>query len=365
MSFFNGQVARQLTPSDCHYKPMWLYDGNDVFDKSATGNSELDKMVKFNEFTGRCFACLGKGANLAFGHGGPGEFFNRVISRDENHLISEYETGVMAKIQYHPHFYHLYGHKVKSIEDLNNIVLPDAEDPARYEGFAEDVKYLKSKGEYVVGSLNGFFSGIHYFFMDYQQTLMALLTEPELINAILEILGNWNLIAANQMIKVGVDCIAICDDLGSKENLLMSPIQYRQFFKGWYKKLCSLAHNHNCQVHLHSHGAITSLLDDLVECGFDFINPFDISEGFDLEYILQKYSGKFVLVGGLPVDFWDLQEDIQKVHLTRLTELANHYGHLIIMDSGGVPEGVSKEKFERVLELSRTARKIDKCRAFV
>ena len=42
------------------------------FDMTSMGPTQLDKMIAFNNHTGRCFSCLGKGANISFGHGGPG-----------------------------------------------------------------------------------------------------------------------------------------------------------------------------------------------------------------------------------------------------------------------------------------------------
>ena len=105
MGFFNSKSAKKLTSPQFHYDTMWWYDVPEEFDMSAMGHDQLDRMIAFNNNTGRCFACLGKGANISFGHGGPGEFFVRIKERDNNGFIAEFETGVRAEIQYHPHFY--------------------------------------------------------------------------------------------------------------------------------------------------------------------------------------------------------------------------------------------------------------------
>jgi uroporphyrinogen-III decarboxylase len=359
MSFFNGAVAKKLSPKECHYTPMWMYEAPEHFDMTAMGPDELDKMIQFNNYTGRCFSCLGKGANISWGHGGPGEFFCKLISRSENELIAEYETGVRAKVQFNPHFYHNYDHPVKTLDDLNNLQLPDPNDPQRYIGFTEDVRYLKSKGEYVVGSLNGFFSGIHYFLMEYTETLMALIDNQELIVALLDRLGEWNITAAKKMIQCGADCVCLCDDLGSKTSLLMAPSLYREFFKPWHKRLCDEIHALGGDVHLHSHGAITKILDDLVECGFDFINPFDPEEKNDINLLMEKYSSHFVIVGGFPASFWEWENQDQEDYLKRIADLGKKHGRLIFMDSGGIPENVSPEDFDRVSQISRKVRGVE------
>lgn len=361
MSFFNGDLARRLTPPECHYKPMWIYEVPDRFDFSPMGAEALDRAIAFNEYTGRCFACLGKGANISYGHGGPGEFFSRLVYRNEEELVVEYETGVKAKVQFHPHFYAHFDHPVQSIEDARNLQLPDPSDPERYRGFAEDVKYLKAKGEYVVASLNGFFSGLHYFLMKYTDTLMGLPRDPDLINAMLDRLGEWNLTAARKMMEAGADCITLCDDLGSKQAMLMAPANYRAYFKPWHKKLCELVHGMGGDVHLHSHGAIGKILDDLVECGFDFINPFDPEEKHDLNFLMENYSRHFVIVGGFPASFWEWTPDEQEAYLEKIGKLAREYGRLIFMDSGGIPENVAREDFERVNAISRRVRGVEGC----
>jgi uroporphyrinogen decarboxylase len=167
------------------------------------------------------------------------------------------------------------------------------------------------------------------------------------------------------IINAGADCISICDDLGSKQNLLMSPGQYRKYIKPWHKKLCELAHNSGVTVHLHSHGAISKILDDLADCSFDFVNPFDPEEGFDIENILRNYSNNFTLCGGLPASFWELKEDKQTEIIEKNGRLARKYGHFIFMDSGGIPENTSRQDFERVLGLSRKVRNVSGSNGYV
>jgi uroporphyrinogen decarboxylase len=268
-------------------------------------------------------------------------------------------------MQFSPHFYHSYNHPVNSLKDLNQLKLPDAANPDRYKGLAEDARFLKSKGEYVLGSLNGFFSALHYFFMDYQNMLISLFENPNLIHALLEKLGQWNLTVTENMINAGIDCITFCDDLGSKDNLIISPDHYRVFIKPWHQKICEKAHDMGAAVHLHSHGAIQSILDDLIACGFDFINPFDPEEKWDIEQVLVEYNDNFVLVGGFPAKFWNWQKSQQDSYLRRMVNLSKKYGRFILMDSGGIPETVIKSDFDRITELSRQLRGVDNVKGCV
>lgn len=359
MGYFNSSTAKRLTPAECHYTNMWWYDVGKEFDPGPMGTGQLEAMIRFNDYTGRCFACLGKGANISWGHGGPGEFFVRIKEQFENGFIAEFETGVCVEIRHKPHFYKSFNHPVNSPETAQELILPDPADPGRYHGFASDAAFLKSRGEYVVASLNGFFSGLHYFLYDYQQTLMGFILEPELVNTLLEKLGHWNLEAARQLVINGADCITFCEDLGSKEAPLLSPDLYRKFIKPWHQKLCETVHDLGATVHLHCHGAVQPIFDDIVECGFDFINPFDPEEGWEIEEVLQKYGDRFVAVGGFPTSFWYWPAKKQEQYLEEMAALARKYKRFIFMDSGGVPEDLSREDHERLLAVSRKVRGVE------
>lgn len=356
MGFFNGELARRLTPPECHYTPLWLYDRPDTFDFSGIGPVQLEKMVAFNHHTGQCLSLLGPGANQSLGHGLPGEFACRLIEKNDQELIVEYETGVKARVRFEPHFYHFFDHPLNDHHDADRLILPDAADPRRYEGLRSDAEYLRGRGEYVVGSLNGFFSALHYFLMDYEQLLTAVVLEPDFIRACLERIGQWNLTAAAKMLEAGLDGLVFCDDLGSKDKLMISPALYRDLIKPWHRRVCELAHARGATVHLHSHGAIQPILDDLVECGFDMINPFDPEEGHDIEAVLKRYADQFVVVGGFPTRFWSWAAERQEAYLEKMGGLARKYVRYIFMDSGGVPEHVTREDFERINACSRRVR---------
>jgi uroporphyrinogen decarboxylase len=54
----------------------------------------------------------------------------------------------------------------------------------------------------------------------------------------------------------------------------MAPATYRELFKPRHTRLCEYVHkNSQMKTFLHSCGSIYSLLPDLIECGFDVINP--------------------------------------------------------------------------------------------
>jgi len=63
------------------------------------------------------------------------------------------------------------------------------------------------------------------------------------------------------------------DDLGSQHGPLMSPKAWRQFYKPYFKKYCSMAHENSVFTYMHCDGAIIRMLPDIIDCGVDVLDP--------------------------------------------------------------------------------------------
>ncbi len=356
MGFFNQATMRHLLPAELLVPDLGCWPEEGAYGFTAQSPAELERIMAFNRHIDRVATAAGRGANHNLGHAGPGEFNSRVIGYQDGCRIIEFETGARAKVQSSPHFYHLFDMPVKSIADAEAIQLPDPDRPERWAGFAEEVAYLKARGEYTAGWVNGAFSGCHYFFCDYQELMIALIQQPEMVQRIMAKLGDWNLRAARHMLDAGVDCIGFVDDLGSGSNLLFRPELYRRFFWPWHRAQCDLVHGAGRHVHMHSHGNINKVLDLIVEAGVDMLNPLDPTEGMDLAAVKERYGRRLTLVGGMDKYIFDQDLDEIEARLRRAVAFGGRGGRFILMDTGGIPESLSRDKWEAFLAISRRVR---------
>lgn len=70
------------------------------------------------------------------------------------------------------------------------------------------------------------------------------------------------------------DILRFGDDLGTNDGPFLSPKLYRKLFKPHHTRLCAYVHqNSRMKTFLHSCGSIYKLLPDLIEAGYDVINP--------------------------------------------------------------------------------------------
>jgi len=96
-------------------------------------------------------------------------------------------------------------------------------------------------------------------------------------------------------IKTDCDGISFMDDWGAQQALLISPQQWREFFKPLYREYCDLIHSTGKKVFFHTDGWIFDLYEELIEVGVDAIN----SQLFcmDIEEIGRRFKGRITFWG--------------------------------------------------------------------
>lgn len=358
MGFENEDVARNLNPEYDFPENLSHNPERANYPWGRISYEERKRTLNYNRALLKPVVVVGWGANMPLGHGGPGEFHFSLIDLKENERTLICETGCKRIVKKNPHFYIDFDYPMKTVSDLDKLILPNPRDPSRYKGFEDDVQFFKEAGFFTGANLNGFFSGPHYFCIDYQEFLMSILLDPTNTKILIDTIGAWNIAAAEELLSRGTDCIILCDDLGSADNLLISPEIYENWIYPWHKKLCELAHEHGAYVHLHSHGNINKILPLLLSSGIDMLDPFDKEESMDLvEFLKTNKSTRTIPVGGLHKKFLEWDRDKQNDYLTFLFNRAKKAGRWILMDTGGISEKVGKGTYdffmERIKELSK------------
>ena len=133
--------------------------------------------------------------------------------------------------------------------------------------------------------------------------LMDLVAEPEKVEALLDALMERHLAVLEKACRtVGdvADVIRFGDDLGTNGGPFMSPKTYRQLFKPRHTMLCDYVHkNSKMKTFLHSGGSIRALMPDLIEAGYDVINPMQTTcRGMEAEGLKADFGKDICFWGG-------------------------------------------------------------------
>jgi len=302
LGFWNERAMHKLAPADSYDEnTLSLLSDNpprDRYSREPRTQESRERAIRMGTYLDVTTMGVGKGGLLAFGHGGPGEIQPRVIKRTDQYKILLYEGGHKRQVHFRPHAIRYYAFPVKDEGDLDRLELPDMRDPERFVDIEEDSRSFKEADFVPTGSIQGFFAGLHNSFMDFQDTLMNLLVKPDFMKALIEVLARMTLDAVEMYMDRGVEVIEICDDLGNRDGLLISPELVRGFFLPWYEELVRIVHEKGGYVHLHSHGNIGPIMPDLVSTGVDIINPFDWNENPNLPQMVADYGDSVVFCGG-------------------------------------------------------------------
>ncbi len=337
MGFFDTSVMEQLLPPECLGK-------------------DRDSLIALQQYLDNSVISIGRGANINFGHGSPGEFFFTVKEENENYRILEFENLARWKIEKHPYSRTYLYLPVEKKQDLEGLSLPDPRDPERYRGLKDDADYFKDKGYFVTAPVMGFFSGMHYFFRRFDEVLSDLILDTEFSHRLINKLGEFNLACAEKLLDCGVHAITLCDDLGSAENLLISPRLYHEYFFPWHKKLADMCHSRGAYIHLHSHGNINAIMDYIVEAGVDILNPLDPEENMNLEELKQKYGEKITLCGGISRNFSSMSRHDLEAHIEATIRIGARGGGYMVMDGSGIPDTMTKQDFQFYIDTLRKYR---------
>lgn len=253
-----------------------------------------------------------------------------------------------------------------SIDEIESRVRwPDLSDPRWTYGLEERAQFLHEQTDYFVVmrmvSSHGPFQtacdlrGTEAFLMD-----MAL--HPEFAHALLDkvttaIEGLLKLALRAGKSRKYFDMVELPgDDYAGNTNLLISPAMFRKFIKPCLERLIKVIREHNprAKIMLHSDGAITKLLPDIISLGVDVIHPLEPLAGTDIPAIKEQFGKQVSFLGGINIShaMRGTREDVIAETKLRISQLASGGGY-ILAPSNHLQADVPAEN---VITLFETAR---------
>jgi uroporphyrinogen decarboxylase len=146
------------------------------------------------------------------------------------------------------------------------------------------------------------------------------------------------------------------DDYAGNTNTLMSPAMFRKFIKPCIQRLVNVikGHNPHTKVMLHSDGAITKLLPDMISIGIDVIHPLEPLGATDIPAIKEQFGKQITFLGGIDISraMPGTREDVIAETKLRISQLASG-GAYILAPSNHLQADVPAEN---VITLFETAR---------
>ena len=133
--------------------------------------------------------------------------------------------------------------------------------------------------------------------------MILMLEEPEIMKAFLEKsveVALKQLKQLDQAVGKYVDILSIAHDFGDNRGVMIGEDLWRDIYKPYYKKLFQGWHEiTDMKINLHSCGSISSIMEDLIECGVDIINPVQTSAAdMSAESLKARFGERVIFYGG-------------------------------------------------------------------
>ncbi len=145
------------------------------------------------------------------------------------------------------------------------------------------------------------------------------------------------------------------DDYGTQERPLLHPQMWRDLVKPRVKKLIQTIKKNYPQVkiQLHSCGSIAEIIPDLIEIGFDVLNPVQPSKGMDHASLKQKFGSEICFHGGVDTQEvlprgsqLEVENEVQRV----LSTLASDHTGYIFATAHNILADVPPENISAAFE---------------
>jgi uroporphyrinogen decarboxylase len=168
------------------------------------------------------------------------------------------------------------------------------------------LKLKESTGKALVMSGGVKLLELGFFIRRMDNFLMDLMTDEPGLSGLLDKLVEMHLEGLEKKCRsVGdiVDVIRFGDDLGMTSGPFMDLAAFRKFLKPRYRILCDYVKKHsNMKIFMHSCGSIKQFIPDLIEVGFDIINPVQ-TNCYQMDPVtLKKEFGRDITFWGGGVD---------------------------------------------------------------
>lgn len=139
--------------------------------------------------------------------------------------------------------------------------------------------------------------------MGLENFLMALLAEPAFADRLMETITDIYIESCNRYLEfVGpyIQVFTFWDDLAGQNGWIINPEIYRKRIKPKHKRLVeAIKKKTDAKLFYHSCGATRGLIPDLIDTGFDILNPVQVSaKGMNTRELKAEFGRDIVFWGG-------------------------------------------------------------------
>jgi uroporphyrinogen decarboxylase len=241
-------------------------------------------------------------------------------------------------------YYDLHGAplgKDLTIEKIEKYPWPDPYDAVRLEGVKEEVEHLYYNTDYAIVAHRPVYGNLWEMtraLAGMENALMMTVMDTHIFDYLLgklaEVLDGFY-DAFLSVVGPYVQVVEMADDYGTNAGPMFNPEVYRKFLKPRYKKSIELIKKKapQAKVLLHNDGAIRKFIPDLIETGFEILNPIEGHlRGMDPAELKRDFGKDLTFQGGVDVKTVlnnGSLEDVRREVRLRIEQMGKDGGYIL------------------------------------
>jgi uroporphyrinogen decarboxylase len=233
---------------------------------------------------------------------------------------------------------------ITSEADFEAFDWPDP-DTFDYSVLAEADKILPSNMK-VILVIGKVFNPV-WWLMGFEQFGLAVYDNPALVERMFERVGTIQCRVLERALEhrcVGAHWHA--DDVAFNTSLMVSPETLRRYAFPWYRRMVDLCHQGGALAICHSDGNLDPIVEDLIDIGFDGLNPIQ-PEAMDIVGLKKQVGGRLGLLGNIDLSYTLTRGTPQEVEAEvkkRIRDLAPGGGYCL-GSANSIPDYVPFENY--------------------
>ena len=324
-----GRILDALEHHEPDRVPVWeAIENRAVYDHFAPGESSLLRAA--------AAACAALGIDMTYGCMKPPAADSAAVTERDDATVTEAGQTVWTVPRRKWTVQDIIDYRPESIRraDIEERYVADFR--ALREAYAPRTMYVSQGGGF------GFIFG--YDTARFEAFAYALHECPDQLERI------WDVHMANAIIRNSIyadhrlgPVIQLCEDVAFNGRLMVSPDLLRAQFFPRLREVIRPLKEAGIKTILHSDGDITEVLDDVVACGIDGINPVEPAAGMDIGWVKRHYGDRLILVGNVDssrVMPFGTPNDVRRDVARCIAEASPGGGHFVQCGSGELPPDV-------------------------
>lgn len=161
---------------------------------------------------------------------------------------------------------------------------------------------LKSKNDYFIGcDISPSLFEMIWRLRGMEESIFDIVLDRELFKAMIDQAADFNLhLAKRACNEFELDWLWTGDDVAGKENLIMSPEDWREIIKPRLKEIFDVGKSNDLWMAHHCCGALRSIIPDLIEMGLDVLNPIQCDcLGMNSAELKKDFGKELAFMGGV------------------------------------------------------------------